>query len=182
MNRAPGDLWRAGSARGKQDRNRSPALSRWRGMWQGQVWDWGMWVVLAKAPSGFCCGQGAMARLGEQRYGGVWVMLVYGHTLQAVCPLAIAEQGAESTSVLMGHPQQLCSEHGGGPKVEEPECRDSWGHGPMGQPHAGHRLGTLGGMTESVNAAACVKSLHSRTPCPGRAGTPGMECRGSHGS
>lgn len=33
-------------------------------------------------------------------------------------------------------------------KVEEPVCRDSWGHGPTGQPQAGHRLGTLGGMTE----------------------------------
>lgn len=30
-------------------------------------------------------------------------MLVYGHTLQPVCPLAIAERGAESTSALMGH-------------------------------------------------------------------------------
>lgn len=72
-------------------------------MWQGQAWDCGMWAALPKAPSGFCCGQGAMARLGGQRKGGVWMMLVYEHTLQPVCPLAIAEQGAESTSALMGH-------------------------------------------------------------------------------
>lgn len=66
-NRALGDLWRSGSARGKQDRSRSPALSRRGGMWQGQAWDQGMWVALPKAPSGFCCGQGATARLGRRR-------------------------------------------------------------------------------------------------------------------
>lgn len=51
--------------------------------------------------------------------------------------------------------------------MEKPVCRDSWGHGPMGQPQAGHR--TLAGMTESVDAAACVKPFQASLAWDGEA-------------
>lgn len=79
--------------------------------------------------------------------------------------------------------------------MEEPVCRDSWGCGPMGQPQAGDRLGTLGGMTESVNAAACVEPFQASLAWDGEAamardgeeatawrrGSHGAGWRGSHG-
>lgn len=55
--------------------------------------------------------------------------------------------------------------------MKEPVCRDSWGCGPMGQPQAGHRLGTLGGTTESVDAAASVKPFQSSLAWVGEAAT-----------
>lgn len=96
-------------------------MSRWREMWQGQVWDRGIakssFRVLLWARYHGQAGRAEVRRsLGDAH--------VWAHIAACLSP-AIAEQGAESTFVLMGHPQQLCSEHGGGPKVEEPECRDS---------------------------------------------------------
>lgn len=104
-------------------------------------------------------------------------MLVYGHTLQPVRPLAIAERGAESTSALMGH-RHSCTltavfqawwrSQGGGASVQGQ--LGPWTHGTApGRAQAGDPW-----RHDRVSQCCCL--------CGALPGIPGMGWRGSHGS